>query len=106
MNDTTKHTAEHTPEFGPLPGPWEATQSGIFSGSRWVCVSAQNEEWTANSRIIAASPRLLAALQGVDVIYTELFAAVADLAPEAHDRVQAAVKESRAAIAQALGTDG
>lgn len=101
MNDTTKHTA----------GPWlvKIGINGILkvtAKSRQICRiwMDRREESCANARLIAASPRLLAALQAIVAGFDESFIRFSAIKnPEFQED---AITEARAAIAQALGTDG
>ena len=55
----TKHT----------PGPWQVghvdTQSVRADGLLVATTACQRKEWQANTRLIAAAPELLAALEGL-----------------------------------------
>lgn len=105
MNDTTKHTA----------GPWTAFQRESEVGSNYWRIllhghpDKQNVHGQdsligycgeANARLIASSPRLLAALQEMVRYHTP--GAWIDTSGPAYKELN----EARAAIAQALGTDG
>ena len=121
MSEPTNHA--HTP--GPWKALWveEAIGARVMrSGARIVSESTtidgeedspslpivdiwedERGEFEANAALIAASPRLLAALQAIMPFAEAL------LEGGEHAEYQAnrdAVTEARAAIAQALGTDG
>ena len=52
-------------KIGHSIGPWEATKAGVYAGEK--CIAArmpqENAQWAANSRLIAAAPEMLVALQ-------------------------------------------
>ncbi|HCR3555335.1 TPA: hypothetical protein ON737_001361 [Morganella morganii] len=60
-------------EFKGTPGPWYTSNEGrlLVRDDEWQCVIADgigcngDEEEVANARLIAASPELLSALQGI-----------------------------------------
>ena len=108
MNDTTKHTAGpwHRDQYGHIYGT-SAPQSmddpdfagGVTAQHPYVCTPKNPCDYN----LIIASPRLLAALQAIMPFAEAL------LEGGEHAEYQAnrdAVTEARAAIAQALGTDG
>ncbi len=75
-----------------------------FENGAWHPKGNNTKPTRQPARLTAAAPDLLAALEGVDVLYTELSAALPLIAnTPAFDRVQAAVKAARAAIARATG---
>lgn len=94
------------------PLPWIAEDHGhgiyIEPACVWLGNTSRhsNEVVRANAeyivRAVNSHAELLAALEGVDVLYAELSAALPAIAnTPAFDRVQAAVKNARAAIAKA-----
>ncbi len=97
--------AEHT------PGPWRTTEDGrvtglpdvmIAPGRTIAVVGRSDREAYYNSRLIAAAPELLEALEGMEWAF---FVAGDCKDQQQREQEDAAVDRARAAIAKAKGQD-
>lgn len=105
MTTQTQHTA----------GPWRPEKAGVYDANG-QCVCRRHpeaeREWTANARLIAAAPALLAACEAATQQLVDLHAAIADMELGGRfvdDSInmlsegQTAITAARAALALARG---
>lgn len=102
--------------FGHSAGPWNADECGVRNRSGYICqinrptrFDGQDERYarevaerTADARLIAAAPDLLAALKGLDEFWSEDFPLGPDT-PSLHYSMISMWRQIRAAIAKAEG---
>jgi hypothetical protein len=89
---------EHT------PGPWKSKNTVVFDPQgdtpegHWQLAACQGPNGTANARLIAAAPDLLAALEGAAFHIQTLTSA---MSPEYQKGDQVVLRKARAAIVKA-----